>query len=242
MNLHEHQSKRIFAQHGSPSPRAKCHHPRPRRGRSPPGWADLSSSRARFWWGGRGKAGGIKLAKTPDEAEARACDILGMDIKGLTVKRAGGRGGRHRHRNSIWVRCWTGDAGVVLMASSEGGVEIEQVAAETPEKIITVGCPSLPAWYGSTHQARLPGRRHQPPPQRTPKTIKIASGLYNVHGERRQPGRDQPAGHHRRQPGDCGGRQDQRGRQRFFRHPDIAASVATWTRRTNPRWRRANTG
>jgi succinyl-CoA synthetase beta subunit len=86
--------------------------------------------------GGRGKAGGVKLAKTPEEAEEKARQILGMDIKGLTVKKVlidpaadiqdeiylGMIIDRARQR-------------VVMMASAEGGIEIEEVAATNPEAI-----------------------------------------------------------------------------------------------------------
>ena len=54
--------------------------------------------------GGRGKAGGVKLAATPDEAEQRAREIIGLDIKGVTrADRAGGAGSRHRARSSTWA-------------------------------------------------------------------------------------------------------------------------------------------
>jgi len=87
--------------------------------------------------GGRGKAGGIKLADTPEEARQRAAEILGMDIKGLTVDKvlveqqvtiakeyyAGITLDRAKHR-------------FILMLSSMGGVDIEDVAASNPEAII----------------------------------------------------------------------------------------------------------
>lgn len=87
--------------------------------------------------GGRGKAGGIKLADTPEEARQRAAEILGMDIKGLTVEKvlveqqvkiakeyyAGITLDRAKHR-------------FILMLSSMGGVDIEDVAASNPEAII----------------------------------------------------------------------------------------------------------
>lgn len=87
--------------------------------------------------GGRGKAGGIKLADTPEEARQRAAEILGMDIKGLTVDKvlveqqvkiakeyyAGITLDRAKHR-------------FILMLSSMGGVDIEDLAASNPEAII----------------------------------------------------------------------------------------------------------
>ena len=87
MNLHEYQSKRIFAKHGIPIPQGEV-------ATTPAEARDIAVRlgrpvvvKSQVLVGGRGKAGGIMLAKTPDEAEARADAILGMNIKGLTVKK-----------------------------------------------------------------------------------------------------------------------------------------------------------
>src|SRR5690606_11551575 len=139
LNLHEYQSKRIFAKYGIPIPTGEV--------ASTPQEARAIAEKlggpvvvkSQVLVGGRGKAGGIKLAKTPDEAESRANDILGMNIKGLTVKKVLVDEAADI-RTEIYLGAVLDRARrrVVLMASSEGGVEIEQVAAETPEKIITV--------------------------------------------------------------------------------------------------------
>ena len=87
MNLHEYQSKRIFAKYGIPIPSGEV-------ASSPAEARDIAVRlggpvvvKSQVLVGGRGKAGGIKVAQTPDEAEERAKDILGMEIKGLTVKK-----------------------------------------------------------------------------------------------------------------------------------------------------------
>ncbi|HEY9721568.1 MAG TPA: ADP-forming succinate--CoA ligase subunit beta [Oscillatoriaceae cyanobacterium] len=86
--------------------------------------------------GGRGKAGGIKLANNPQEAYDAAQQILGMNLKGLTVKRV-----LVEEAIQIETEYYIGmlvdrDARrVIVMASAEGGVEIEEVAEKTPEKI-----------------------------------------------------------------------------------------------------------
>ncbi len=139
MKLHEYQSKRIFAQYGIPIPRGEV-------AATPAEARDIAAHlgtpvvvKAQVLVGGRGKAGGIKLARTPDEAEAIADQILGMDLKGLTVKKVlvdeaadiqeeiylGATLDRARRR-------------VAVMASAAGGVDIEEVARETPEKIVQV--------------------------------------------------------------------------------------------------------
>ncbi|MFQ6059143.1 MAG: ADP-forming succinate--CoA ligase subunit beta [Anaerolineae bacterium] len=87
--------------------------------------------------GGRGKAGGIKLAQTPDEAEARAAEILSMTIKGIPVRQI-----LVDEAADIVQELYLGAVvdraakRAVIMASSEGGVDIEEVAARAPEKIV----------------------------------------------------------------------------------------------------------
>jgi len=89
--------------------------------------------------GGRGKAGGVKLAATADEAAEVAERILGMDIKGIVVRKvlvaAGADIVREFYLGAVLDRA----AGrILLMGSAEGGVEIEQVAAERPEAIVRI--------------------------------------------------------------------------------------------------------
>ncbi len=90
--------------------------------------------------GGRGKAGGIKLAQTPEEARQVAGQILGMDLKGLTVEKV-----LVEQQVKIAKEYYAGltldrsNHQFVLMLSSMGGVDIEQVAASNPEAIIKVG-------------------------------------------------------------------------------------------------------
>lgn len=87
--------------------------------------------------GGRGKAGGVKLADTPDEAEAVARQILGMDIKGLTVEKVlvaeAITYDKEIYLSAILDRA---TKRIVMIASAEGGVEIEEVAKTNPEAII----------------------------------------------------------------------------------------------------------
>ena len=139
MKLHEYQSKRIFAEYGVPIPDGDI--------ASTPSEAKAIAERigktvvikSQVLVGGRGKAGGIKLAKTPEEAEEVAGRILGMDIKGLTVKKVlVDEAADIRSEIYLGAVLDRGARKVAIMASSEGGVEIEEVAAQTPEKIITV--------------------------------------------------------------------------------------------------------
>jgi succinyl-CoA synthetase beta subunit len=86
--------------------------------------------------GGRGKAGGVKLARDADEAERYAESILGMDIKGLTVEKIVVAEAVDIDREYyIGIVVDRATKKPVYMVSSEGGVDIEEVARETPEKI-----------------------------------------------------------------------------------------------------------
>jgi len=89
--------------------------------------------------GGRGKAGGVKVAKTPEEAEQHAAAILGMDIKGHTVHRvmvAAGAAIEEEYYVSLLLD--RAERRYLAMASVEGGVEIEQLAVERPEALARV--------------------------------------------------------------------------------------------------------
>jgi succinyl-CoA synthetase beta subunit len=89
--------------------------------------------------GGRGKAGGVKVAKTPDEAEAAAQAILGMDIKGHTVHRvmvAAGADISQEYYFSVLLD--RSNRSYLSMASFEGGMEIEELAVERPEALARI--------------------------------------------------------------------------------------------------------
>ena len=99
--------------------------------------------------GGRGKAGGVKLAGSADEAEAVAGRILGMDIKGMTVRKVlVGPAAEIVKEFYLAAVLDRAERRILLMGSAEGGVEIEQVAAERPEAIVrlhahpTLGLPA----------------------------------------------------------------------------------------------------
>lgn len=146
MDLHEYQAKRLFAKHGVPIPDGKV-------ARTPAEARDYARElggkvviKAQVHTGGRGKAGGIKLANTPDEAEAGAAQILGMDIKSFTVKKVLVDQQAPGIAQEIYLAVLI-DRGLrlpMIMASAAGGMDIEEVAETTPEKIIKVHInPSL---------------------------------------------------------------------------------------------------
>ncbi|NOX63386.1 MAG: ADP-forming succinate--CoA ligase subunit beta [Chloroflexi bacterium] len=138
MKLHEFQAKRIFARYGVPIPKGEVANTATQAREIAQSLGKPVVIKSQVLVGGRGKAGGIKLARTPDEAEAIADQILGMNIKGYTVKRV-----LVDEAADIQKELYLGlvidreRRRVVMMASSEGGVDIEEVAATKPEAIHT---------------------------------------------------------------------------------------------------------
>jgi succinyl-CoA synthetase beta subunit len=137
VNLHEYQSKARFAEFGIPTPKGKT-------ATTPQEVYEIARElggavvvKSQVLVGGRGKAGGIKVAQTPELAEQVANNILGMKIKGLTVRKV-----LVDPASNISKEIYLGIVNdrttgrPVIMASSEGGVEIEQVAHENPDAII----------------------------------------------------------------------------------------------------------
>jgi succinyl-CoA synthetase beta subunit len=144
MKIHEYQGKAVFRRFGVPVPRGLPAFTvdeavKAAQELGGPVWV----VKAQIHAGGRGKGGGVKVAKTPDEVREKAKQILGMQL----VTHQTGPGGQKVRRllveegADIKKELYLGmvvDRGsqkVVLMASSEGGMDIEEVAASTPEKI-----------------------------------------------------------------------------------------------------------
>ncbi len=139
MDLFEHQAKELFARHGVAVPRGRV------------AWspeeaeavaAELGGTvvvKAQVQVGGRGKAGGIQLAGDPAEARACAERIIGMSIRGHVVRRV-----LVEEASDIAAEYYVSilhdraGKGLLAMASTQGGVDIEEVAASTPEAIVKV--------------------------------------------------------------------------------------------------------
>ncbi|GAB4318047.1 MAG: ADP-forming succinate--CoA ligase subunit beta [Candidatus Zixiibacteriota bacterium] len=148
MKIHEYQAKELFRAEGIPVPQGSV-------ATTPAQARKIAESigktvvvKAQVHVGGRGKAGGVKLARTPEEAEKIAGDILGMDIKGLTVKKV-----LVTEAVEIASEAYLGvviDRAIkrpVLIVSAAGGIDIEEVARKSPEKIIKLELdPLLPIY------------------------------------------------------------------------------------------------
>ena len=179
MKLHEYQSKRVLAQYGVPIPNGEVATTAAEARAIAEKVGKPVVIKSQVLVGGRGKAGGIKLAGTPDEAEEVAAQILGMDIKGLTVKKVLVDEAADI-RSEIYLGAVLDRSArkVAIMASSEGGVEIEEVAAETPEKIITVHVHPLLGMQG--YQARQLAYGIGLPKEHVSAFTRIAQCLYQA--------------------------------------------------------------
>jgi succinyl-CoA synthetase beta subunit len=137
MKLHEYQSKQIFSKYGVPIPKGRVAATASEARQIAEELGGRVVIKSQVLVGGRGKAGGIKVAKDPGEAEQLATQILAMEIKGLPVRKV-----LVDEAAAIEQEIYLGITNdraarkPVMMASSAGGVEIEEVAATTPEKII----------------------------------------------------------------------------------------------------------
>jgi len=136
MKIHEYQAKEIFQKFKIPVPPGEV-------ATTPEQAKEIAQRigkpvmiKAQVHVGGRGKAGGIKSAENPEEAYQKANDILGMDIKGLKVKKV-----LVTESKDISSEAYIGvivdrkTKKAVIMVSPAGGIDIEEVAKNTPEKI-----------------------------------------------------------------------------------------------------------
>lgn len=153
MKLHEYQARDILARYGIPvtgggvatTPQEARH------------IAEQIGAKvvvkAQVFVGGRGKAGGVQLADTPDQAEQVAGRILGMSIKGLTVEKVlVAEAIRYEREIYLGIVMDRATKRIIVMASAEGGVEIEEVARTNPEAIVKI--PAHPTLGLLPYQAR----------------------------------------------------------------------------------------
>ena len=145
MKIHEYQAKAILKQYGVAVPEGKiARTPEEAEAIARELGTDVVVVKAQIHAGGRGKAGGVKLAKSPEEAREIAANMIGMK---LVTHQTGPEGKEVRQvlveqgldiakEYYLGIVLDRSRSQLVIMASTEGGVEIEKVAAETPEKII----------------------------------------------------------------------------------------------------------
>ncbi|HUF37741.1 MAG TPA: ADP-forming succinate--CoA ligase subunit beta [Anaerolineales bacterium] len=182
MNLHEFQSKEIFARHGVPVPKGEVAVTPAEAAAIAERLGGRAVIKAQVLTGGRGKAGGVKLANSPEEAEQLAGAILGMDIKGHTVRKV-----LVDPVADIATEIYLGFTNdrsarmPLLMASAAGGVDIEEVARTTPEKIIKIHVnPHLGL---HDYQAREVAAAIELPPELWTSFAQIAVSLWKAYWE-----------------------------------------------------------
>jgi succinyl-CoA synthetase beta subunit len=147
VNIHEYQAKQIFAKYGVPTPRGiVANTPDEAAKNAAELGGDIWVVKAQIHAGGRGLGGGVKLAKSIDEVRELAGEILGMTLvthqtgpEGKLVQKVYiEEGADIKDELYLGVVLDRAKEMPVIMASTEGGMEIEKVAEETPEKIIKV--------------------------------------------------------------------------------------------------------
>ena len=156
MKLQEYRSKEILARHGVPLLAGEI--------AMSPGEARAAATemqgpvvvKAQVLVGGRGKAGGVKLAATPDEAEQKAREIIGLDIKGTTVKTVLiAPAADIAHEYYLGLILDRAAKAITVIASAEGGVEIEETAKTNPVAILRL--PLHPLLGLQEHESRRIG-------------------------------------------------------------------------------------
>jgi succinyl-CoA synthetase beta subunit len=140
VDLFEYQARDLFAAHGVPVlAGVVATTPDEARAAAETLGGGTVVVKAQVKTGGRGKAGGVRLAHSPAEASATAGDILGMDIKGHTVHRVlVTQGAQIAEEYYVSVLLDRANRSYLAMASKEGGVEIEQLAVERPDALARI--------------------------------------------------------------------------------------------------------
>ncbi|MCD4651343.1 MAG: ADP-forming succinate--CoA ligase subunit beta [Candidatus Cloacimonetes bacterium] len=190
MNIHEFQAKELFRKYQIPvlSGRMVTKAEDARSVAKKIG-GNVWVIKAQIHAGGRGKGGGVKLARSLDEVEAITTEILGMNLithqtgaEGKIVRKvyieAGADIVREYYLGLVLDRTTEKS---VFIASTEGGVEIEKVAAEAPEKIVKVGIDSLTGFQ--PHHARMLGFQLGLDKAQLKSLGKFAAGLYKLYLE-----------------------------------------------------------
>ena len=159
MDLYEYQAKDLFAAHGVPVLPGRTVEDADAAAAAAAELGTAVVVKAQVKTGGRGKAGGVKLAKTPEEAREKAAAILGMDIKGHTVHRVlvteASDIAEEYYFSFLLDR---GNRTFLAMCSAEGGMEIEQLAVERPDALARIPVDPI-AGVDRAKAAEIVGRR-----------------------------------------------------------------------------------
>ena len=179
MKIHEYQAREILERHGVPVPGFEVVDDPEEAARAAEGLGGTVVIKAQVHAGGRGKAGGVALAGDPDQARTRAGAILGMDLKGFVVEKvlvARAVDIEREYYAGVVVDRTTKRP--VFMVSDAGGVDIEEVARETPEKIHRLGVDPVDGL--SPEQAADLASRIEPAPEVARVVADVIARLYEA--------------------------------------------------------------
>ncbi len=180
MDLHEFQGKELFRRFGIPVSEGRLA-TIPEEARAAAG--ELGGPvvvKAQVLTGGRGKAGGIKLAETPEEAHARAAEILGMDIRGHTVEKVWVERASDIAREYYLSIAFDRSAKQPLfMFTTQGGMDIEEVAASRPDALVRLHVDPLEG-YHPWHARRLVYQAGVQEPSEQKQIVAIIGKLYEA--------------------------------------------------------------
>jgi succinyl-CoA synthetase beta subunit len=183
MKLHEHQSRELLAQYGIPVPEAYL--------AKSPGEAEEAASalgstvviKAQVLVGGRGKAGGVKIASSPEQAAVLTKEILSLHIKDLPVERVlVSEASTIEQEYYLGITTDRSRKKMTLMISAAGGMEIEELATVNPEAILKMDINPLTGLDGAALDSQL--LQIFPSRQLREKAESIATGVYRLFREK----------------------------------------------------------
>ncbi len=180
MDLHEFQGKELFRSFGIPVSEGRLA-TSPAEARSAA--EELGGPvvvKAQVLTGGRGKAGGIKLAETPEEAQERAAEILGMDIRGHTVEKVWvERASEIAREYYLSIAFDRGAKRPLFMFTTQGGMDIEEVAASSPDALVRLHVDPLEGFH-PWHARRLVYQAGVEDPAEQKQIVAIIGKLYEA--------------------------------------------------------------
>ncbi|OYX52205.1 MAG: succinate--CoA ligase subunit beta, partial [Micrococcales bacterium 32-70-13] len=180
MDLFEYQARDLFEKHGVPVLQGIIADTPEEARAAAESIGGVTVVKAQVKVGGRGKAGGVKVAKTADDAEAAARDILGLDIKGHVVKRVMvAQGADIAEEYYFSVLLDRANRNYLALCSFEGGMEIEQLAEERPEALARVAVD--PAVGITLEKAREIAVEAKFPAELVDKVAPVFVALYGVY-------------------------------------------------------------
>ena len=214
MDLFEYQAKELFAKHNVPTTPGRVTDTAEDAKAIAEEIGKPVMVKAQVKAGGRGKAGGVKYAATPDDAFTHAQNILGLDIKGHIVKKLlVAEASDIAEEYYISFLLDRSNRTYLAMCSVEGGMEIEEVAATKPERLAKVPVDAVKG-VDEAFARSIAEQGHLPAEVLDAAAVTIAK-LWEVFVKRgRHPGRGQPVGAHARRSDPGAGRQGHARRQR----------------------------